>query len=409
MCERLAELRSAAACLLARFDPTLVAADDLPRIIRDAGALEKMMATLSSLAAARLAEVGHSRDAARHLAQATGTSLGEAARSIEAAHSALVQPEVQEAAQIGVLSRDQLFIVAGAAGINPAATARLLELARTGSVQELADEAGRARAAGRGADARRQAIKDRRYLRTWADAEGACNLRARGLPEELAKVVAAVKPFADRAFEAARKEGRREAPEAYAFDGLVGLADAGGGDKVRTEVLIRVDHAALVRGYAVDGEICDAPGAGALTPQAVLDVIDSGDPVLKALITKGKDVLTVAHLGRRPNAHQQTALDWMFPTCAAEHCSTRAAYLQTDHRIDWSKTHVTVLDLLDRLCGYDHYLKTHEGWQLVEGRGKRAFVSPADPRHPQNAGQSGGGGPGDEAGPEDRPGEQQDG
>ncbi len=53
-----------------------------------------------------------------------------------------------------------------------------------------------------------------------------------------------------------------------------------------------------------------------------------------------------------------------------------------DHRVDWAKSHITVLDLLDRLCGHHHGLKTHEGWALVEGRGKRAFVAPDDPRHP---------------------------
>ncbi len=37
-------------------------------------------------------------------------------------------------------------------------------------------------------------------------------------------------------------------------------------------------------------------------------------------MTKGHDVVNVAHLGRRPNAHQQSALDWLFPVCAAEGC-----------------------------------------------------------------------------------------
>ena len=101
------------------------------------------------------------------------------------------------------------------------------------------------------------------------------------------------------------------------------------------------------------------------------------------MVTKGKDVAGVTHLGRRPNAAQQTALDWLFPCCAAEGCGTRAAHLQSDHRVDWSKTHVTVLDLLDRLCKFHHYRKTYHGWALVHGRGKRAFVPPDDPRHPR--------------------------
>jgi hypothetical protein len=107
---------------------------------------------------------------------------------------------------------------------------------------------------------------------------------------------------------------------------------------------------------------------------------------LKAIVTKGKDVIGVAHLGRRPNAHQRSALDWLFPTCAAEGCATRAGFLQTDHRADWAKTHVTVFELMDRLCRYHHALKTYHGWALAEGSGKRPFVPPDDPRHPRNAG-----------------------
>ena len=122
-----------------------------------------------------------------------------------------------------------------------------------------------------------------------------------------------------------------------------------------------------------------------MSVQAVRDLMDSGDPFLKAVVTKGKDVVNVTHLGRRPNAHQKSALDWMFPTCAVEGCGTRANFLQSDHREDWSRTHITVLDLLDRLCKLHHGLKAHQGWALVHGRGMRGFVRPDDPRHPRYA------------------------
>ena len=42
-------------------------------------------------------------------------------------------------------------------------------------------------------------------------------------------VMAALRPLADKAFEAARKQGRRERPEAYAWDALVELVSSGGG------------------------------------------------------------------------------------------------------------------------------------------------------------------------------------
>ena len=135
----------------------------------------------------------------------------------------------------------------------------------------------------------------------------------------------------------------------------------------------------MVRGYPVDGEVCEVAGFGPVSTQAVIDMMDCGDPVLKAVVTKGQDVVNVAHLGRRPNAHQQTALDWLFPTCAAEGCGTRSSHLETDHRAEWAKSHVTVLACLDRLCQFHHYRKTYHGWALVPGRGKRAFVPPTTP------------------------------
>jgi hypothetical protein len=70
-------------------------------------------------------------------------------------------------------------------------------------------------------------------------------------------------------------------------------------------------------------------GLGPVPVQVVRDIMEGGSPFLKAVLTKGKDIVGVAHLGRR-----------------------------------------------------HHALKTHEGWSLVEGRGKRAFVPPGDPRHP---------------------------
>jgi len=180
------------------------------------------------------------------------------------------------------------------------------------------------------------------------------------------------------------------------FDALVRLASAADGPangddgkaarSPRYEILFRVDYDAMLRGYAIEGETCEVSGFGTVTPQVIYDIMDSGDPILKFIVTKGKDVSGVAHHGRRPNAYQRSALDWLFPACAAEGCGVRADFLQSDHRIDWAKTHITVLDLMDRLCRFHHMLKTTHGWQLVPGRGKRPFVPPGNPRHPDFAG-----------------------
>ncbi len=172
---------------------------------------------------------GSVREAVSGLARASGTSLAEAAKALEAAKQIEAQPEVARAVRLGELSRQQAGLVAGAVANNPSSAPQLLELARGASMRELAEESLRARSTGLGAEARRQAVHASRSLRFYTSSDGAFNLHARATAEEGAMVMAALRPLADKAFEAARKQGRRERPEAYAWDALVGLASSGGG------------------------------------------------------------------------------------------------------------------------------------------------------------------------------------
>ena len=131
--------------------------------------------------------------------------------------------------------------------------------------------------------------------------------------------------------------------------------------------------------------MCEIAGFGPVAVSAVRDLIDTADPFLAAVVTRGEAVVGVAHLGRRPSASQQSALEWLYPTFAVEGCSA-STWLENDHRVEWASSHVTVFDLLDRLCSHHHDLKSLDGWGLVEGTGKRAFVPPDDPRHLRHAG-----------------------
>ena len=204
-------------------------------------------------------------------------------------------------------------------------------------------------------------------------------------PEVGAAVMASLEPLRNRLFQAARAEGRREPSEAYAADALAELCRGGAAPgRTRAKVIVRVDLAALLRGRPLEGELCEICGFGPVAVSAVRDLLDTGDPFLAAVATRGEEVAGVAHLRRRPNALQQTALEWLYPSCAVEGCSA-STWLENDHRLDWATSKLTVLDLLDRLCSSHHDRKTLDGWSLVEGRGKRPFVPPEDPRHPRNA------------------------
>lgn len=148
-------------------------------------------------------------------------------------------------------------------------------------------------------------------------------------------------------------------------------------------VMIRVDLDALLRGVPLEGELCEIAGYGPVPVSVIEDLIATESPFIIGLLTKAQALTGVYHHGRHPNAYQRSALDFLHPTCAVEGCSSRAG-LQYDHREDFSKTRITAFDLLDRLCRHHHDRKTRQGWALVEGRGKRPFVAPGDPRHPRH-------------------------
>jgi hypothetical protein len=332
------------------------------------------------------------------------------------------------------LSAEQTSAIAGAAGDDPAVERALLEAAARSPLAELREQCARAKASSSvDPEARRARIHQRRSLRSFTDNEGEWHLHCRNNPEVGARIMAALDPYQEEIFRQARSEGRREPPDAYAADALAEMArcageaganqagesadgtdpvpdtdagnepaaDAGGSAAIaptsgpaprrkrparspgRPKIIVRVDLGALLRGWPVEGEVCEIAGFGPVAVSALLDMIDSDDPFLAAVVTRGQQVLGVAHMGRRPNASQRTALQWLYPSCANQGCSARAR-LDFDHRLDWADSHFTVLDLLDRLCGHCHALKTRKNWSLVEGRGKRPLVPPDDPRHPRN-------------------------
>jgi hypothetical protein len=428
MCTRIAELRESLAGFAAGFDASLLSAEQAEAVMEQASRMEKTAACLKALAAARVAETGSwrsagDRSAAHHLARRTGTTVVQAAAAIETARRLEALPETAAAARRGELSAEQTSAIADAAGTDPAAERALLEAARCSPLAELREQCARAKATSSvDPEARRACIHQRRSLRSFTDAEGEWHLHCRNNPEVGARIMAALDPYQEEIFRQARSEGRRESPDAYAADALAEMArcasDGAAGDPPgtvsvatadpttrddpaaatsaptpgrrkrsrssgRPKIIVRVDLGALLRGRPVEGEVCEIAGFGPVAVSALLDMIDSDDPFLAAVVTRGQQVLGVAHMGRRPNASQQTALEWLYPSCANEGCSARAR-LDYDHRLDWADSHVTVLDLLDRLCGHCHALKTRKNWLLVDGRGKRPLVPPDDPRHPRN-------------------------
>ena len=170
-----------------------------------------------------------------------------------------------------------------------------------------------------------------------------------------------------------------------------------------TKIVIRVDHTALRRGHVAEGETCEAAGVGPVPVRFVNGLLADGeaftvvvgtdqegrvrrvahlghkkvvevDAVLDALADKGHDV-TDAHTSRKPNVYQRSALDWTNPTCSVAGCDQPRQ--EIDHRADWADTHLTQLDQLDGYCRHHHWLKTHHGYHLEPGTGRRRFLPPS--------------------------------
>lgn len=136
---------------------------------------------------------------------------------------------------------------------------------------------------------------------------------------------------------------------------------------------MRIDHTALVRGHAIAGETCEVAGLGPISVEAARELM--ADAFLAAVVTKGRDVVNVAHLGRSLSAHQRTAIEAMGLRCSNVACNHRVA-LQIDHRTSWAECPETKLDNQDPLCPACHRLKTHRGYKLDPGRGPRPFRPP---------------------------------
>ena len=384
------ELDAAASAVVGALEPDAVPLPDALPMWDALDAAERKISAAKTLLARRVDESrvwrrsGH-RSAAEFLAARSGGSIGAARTQLDVSRKVEELPATTQALRDGELSGAQVAAVVDAATANPAAEGRLLRHAKQSSLAELRHEALRARA---GADTDPEATQERihaqRRLRTWTDGEGAWNLSARGTVRDGARVVATLEPLIDTHVAVARSEGRHEERDAYAFDALVELADEPRDTSKRRSAthlsLVRVDLAALHRSEVHDDERCEITGLGPIPVSTARELL--GDSILKLVITKGVDVLHVTHLGRGPNAAQRVALLWASPGCTVEGCPRTR--VEIDHRIPYRDTRHTRLDECDPLCRHHHAQKTNDGWELVEGSGKRPMVPLGDPRHPKN-------------------------
>lgn len=353
------------------------------RVVEQCAEAERVLAALRLLATARLQHTTvwrreGFRSVAAWMAAKTGTAVGPAIDAVEMAEQLAALPVLAGAFRSGRLSAAQAVEIAGVAAEAPEVQEQLVEAAGKLSLKGLREECRRVKAAVivDESDRYRRVHRDRR-LRGWVDRHQVGHLSITTTPDHVARVMNVIDRRADEIVEDAIRGGWFESRDAHRVDALIDLLQPDNDAQPGPEHMVHVvvDYDALVRGHSVAGEQCEIPGFGPV-PVSVARKM-SEDAVLKVVLTRGVDVVGVAHGGRTIPAHLRSALEIRDPKCIVPRCDIRRN-LEIDHRNTWSRTQVTKLDDLARLCPHHHYQKTFLGYTYRGGPGTWRWIPPED-------------------------------
>ena len=348
---------------LAGLDPAVLSGQDCATVAEELARTEKACAAARARAAARATATGaHQQrgfaDGADWLAAATGTTVGEARRDMEAARAVEGLAQTGEALGAGEVSLAQAAEVARGEAAVPGSEAALVGLAKRSGLGAVRDEARRLALGA----ARPEDLEDRqrraRHLRYWRDELGMVRLSGALPPQVGVGIVNRVEAEAARL----RRSGAAEERfEAYAADALVGLLGNGQSRASRADLVVVCDRRAWARGHAHPGEPCHIVGGGPVTVGWARQMAD--DAFVKAVVHDGTDITTVAHFGRHMSAELRTALELGPPpgfdgvTCSEPGCERRYG-LEWDHIEPVSRGGPTSYRNVQPLCKPHHWQKT---------------------------------------------------
>jgi uncharacterized protein DUF222 len=375
------ELLSCVRSVAAGFDVDGLEANEAARLVEQCAEAERLLAALRVLAAATLEDKAlwrreGFRSVAAWMAAKTGTAVGPAIATMEMAGLLADLPVVAEALRAGRLSEVQAREIAAVASEVPDAEEQLVEAAGKLTLRDLREECRRVGAAAIiDEDDRHRRVRRSRKIRAWVDRHNVGRLSATMTPDDLARVMHEIDRRCGEIAEGAIRGRWFESWEAHRVDALVEMALPDGDPPARPASMVHVvvDYDALMRGHTVAGERCEIPGIGPIPVTLARQL--SEDCILKVLLTKGVDVLAVAHGGYTIPAHLRTALDVRDPKCIVPGCDA-GRRLQKDHRNTFGRTQVTKLEDLAHLCPYHHYLKTFCGYTYRGGPGTWEWIPP---------------------------------
>ena len=217
--------------IVARLDPDVLSGETAQSWWYALDRVERLAAGGKTLLARRLAAThspsrSRQKSAADAMARDAGTSLGAAKDALNTSERLPELNKVEAAVRRGELSPAQAAVISEAAAADPSAQDRLLGVASKGSMSELREECARVKAAADpDPDATYRRIHAGRRVRHYTDPEGGWNLSARGTAQAGAAFLTVLNTLTDAIFRQARRHGRCEPVEAYAFDALMHLAE----------------------------------------------------------------------------------------------------------------------------------------------------------------------------------------
>jgi hypothetical protein len=359
-------VRSQLETFAAEFDAGSLDGPAVAGAVRELGLIRRLVDGMLAKAANRALETSAhlatgERDAAHFVADAVGMSSGEARRAIATASQLESLPAVDAAVRAGRLSARQAEMIADTATAHPGNERRLLTAAKLGD-RALKDACQRVRANNENPAERSKRQHEARRFRMWTDADGMVEGRFRLTPELGGQIKKIVDDGVQKIFRERRSGEDHEFQEAYAADVLVEAFLGDGTAKgVKSNLHVVIDHGALTGGNTIDGERCEIPGVGPVSVEFARSLL--GSAFLTAVIKHGRDITTVAHLGRHVPAEVRTAMIVGGRECDVEGCECRE-YLELDHsEVDFAAGGPTAYWNLTWLC-YKHHRRKSLGWVL---------------------------------------------
>lgn len=201
------------------------------------------------------------------------------------------------------------------------------------------------------------------------------------MPDEAAAFDARHKPFVLQAYRAAKASGRPAKRAELEVNGLLAMVETSGGGRrpVKAEVVVVVDHEALVRGFVDGEERCEIDGIGSVPVSVVRSLAQ--DCYLSTIVMRGKQpVMAVGKARYIPN-RLKVAVRLRDRCCVVPGCDSTFR-LEFDHITPVAELGLSELDNLRLLCKQHHDMRTHNGFDITtNGDGRKQWVQLRPPQH----------------------------